>query len=170
METKLMVTQKAIYELAKSKGWWPRPFGESIALLHSELSEALEEWRDGHGFNEIRYASPVQMPVKLRKPEGIPIEMADFAIRLMDLAESEEVTLKSINYEVYEPEENFACTISGLHKNVSQLHQGRHGGWNYLWALISAVCKFYQIPLFRAINLKHAFNQTRDFRHGGKLA
>jgi len=32
---------------ATEKGWWEKdkPFSESIALMHSELSEALEEWR-----------------------------------------------------------------------------------------------------------------------------
>jgi NTP pyrophosphatase (non-canonical NTP hydrolase) len=48
----LDIVQKAISEYAEEKGWWeedtpenPRNDGEMIALMHSELSEALEGLR-----------------------------------------------------------------------------------------------------------------------------
>ena len=39
--------QKEVYKIAKEKGWWenPREEGTLIALMHSELSEALEALR-----------------------------------------------------------------------------------------------------------------------------
>jgi NTP pyrophosphatase (non-canonical NTP hydrolase) len=70
------------YETAKSKGWYDeeRSFGDLIALTHCELSEALEEHRNDHDFNEIYYN-----PKKPDKPEGIPIELADALIRIFDM-------------------------------------------------------------------------------------
>ena len=39
--------QEAVHQNAKAKGWWDdeRNDGEAIALMHSELSEALEVLR-----------------------------------------------------------------------------------------------------------------------------
>lgn len=79
--------QERIYDIAYQHGWYmeERTFGDRIALCHSELSEALEEFRNGHHLSEVRYEHG--------KPEGVPIELADVIIRIFDMAEAEGIDI-----------------------------------------------------------------------------
>lgn len=76
------------YNNAESKGWHSkeRTFGDMIALCHSELSEALEEYRKGMSPHAIYYVND--------KPEGIPIELADVLIRIFDMCGKYQINLE----------------------------------------------------------------------------
>lgn len=80
--------QADVHALAREKGWWTDPetgaevdaekrIPEAIALVHSELSEALEEYR--RGTLATYYAAT-------GKPEGFAVELADAVIRILDLS------------------------------------------------------------------------------------
>jgi hypothetical protein len=132
-----------IYQCAVDKGWWEngeRNFGEVCSLITSEISEALEEWRNGRGYDEIYFSYkhpdtgaefesrfPTANVVRTKeagggvtelrgKPEGIPVEFADAVIRILDF---------------------------------------------FGWAGTDADA---------VVDLKTAYNHKRPYRHGGKLA
>lgn len=120
---------KEIHENAINHGWWEeeRRFGEIIALCHSELSEALEEYRNnrpnmyfladtiGTGRLAIQTVETDIDKWKGEKLEGIGIELADCIIRIFDY------------------------------------------------------CAYAKIDIEKAILLKHEYNKTRPYKHGGKV-
>ena len=84
------------YENAVKHGWHdqPRTIGDLICLMHSELSEALEEHRKGKSPQEIYYVSENPMILGApSKPEGIPIELADCIIRIFDFCGKYQIDL-----------------------------------------------------------------------------
>jgi len=105
-----------VHTLAVEKGWYDgrenldaTTIGSMLALVHSELSEALEELRDGQRPGDVHYKHGSQ------KPEGFGVELADAIIRILDL------------------------------------------------------CGALHIDIERCVALKHAYNHTRERRHGKSL-
>ena len=81
----LRAAQMLAYKTSFDAGWHTelatgqpkkRNFGEAIALMHSELSEALEADRKG------------LMDDKLPHRDGREVEFADCVIRILDIAEA----------------------------------------------------------------------------------
>lgn len=143
MTNTLTELEQQVYEVNEANGWFEedRTVGEDIALLHSEVSEMLEAYRD-HGladYSTVRYDNRTQLNDRawgiiermgqheqatdeeisylaaegLAKPEGFGSEAADVLIRLLDTCRRRGVDLE---YEVQRK----------LAYNATRGH--RHGG------------------------------------------
>jgi NTP pyrophosphatase (non-canonical NTP hydrolase) len=76
---------KEAHQNAVEHGWWDgeeRNFGELLMLVVGELSETHNEYRNNHALTETYYSFDGQGN---RKMEGIPSELADTVIRIMDI-------------------------------------------------------------------------------------
>lgn len=92
------------HDQAVNNGWWdtPRNDGELIALMHSELSEALEALRH-----------PDRMDEHCPSMNPVGVELADVVIRIADYCGARNIDLAD-------------CIQSKYYVNGSRGH--RHGG------------------------------------------
>ena len=122
--TGLNIFAREIHENAIIHGFCsPSPsFGEFIALCHSELSEALEAYRNNLPFayvEQLDYKTgQTIMQTDIRKwnnnkPEGIAVELADCIIRILDWCALNDIDIENILLE--------------KHK-YNKMREYRHGG------------------------------------------
>ena len=168
--------RRKVWATNEAKGWHERPrtWREIRALVVSELSEALEEYRAGRMENWLN-------PNRGFKPEGFFVEIADAAIRLLDWAQTlglewdgddEQFVLQGHvdvphGFLKMNPAEQIDVVTAILHDD------GQFEDDSLVWLGLSAcfaLANAHERDLFDHIDLKHAYNETRPYRHGGKAA
>jgi NTP pyrophosphatase (non-canonical NTP hydrolase) len=79
--------QEEIGEWAREKGWWDdeRNPHTLFALIVCELAEAFEIWRDNYSVYAMFEVDG--------KPEGVPIDIADAVIRIIEATAYHEINL-----------------------------------------------------------------------------
>lgn len=181
---------KEIHENAVAHGWWEtkRSTGEVVALIHSELSEALEEARDNRpmmyvlGPNREEICTPCYF--NGRKPEGIAVELADAVIRVLDMAEQVGMPLRDydaardeldmIRDEAKKGFEDFGTMIAFLHTITSDLYGAivKHEAANSISAALAIVAYIEGyltcngLDLWQVVEIKHNYNKGRPYKHG----
>ena len=79
----LILSPEEIHKCSKKHGWWEggeRNFGELMALVHSEISEAFEAYRKDVPYSERH---------------SVPEELADTVIRIFDIAYHYQIDIAS---------------------------------------------------------------------------
>ena len=93
--TDLRDIQKAVWRTAEEHGWHKDDdnIPVKLVMIHSEVSEALEEYRNTPPESEV---SDLYYNGLSDKPEGFGVELADVVIRVLDLAEMLDIDLTGI--------------------------------------------------------------------------
>jgi hypothetical protein len=158
-----------VHDMAVEKGWWvgERPDAEVKALIHSEISEALECYRNGE--------LAMRLDLVTGKPEGFVVELADALIRHLDwlgrgkYSASEftwpEYVAVSATVQKYKAP-TYATWLNFLHESVCLDEVSSDG----LIGALASMCKSLGIDLMPALTAKIEYNAKRPYRHGGKKA
>lgn len=170
LTTKMNNLIEVAHGIAKEKGWWdePRDDLELLLLMQSEIAEALEEYRAHRKLDEVYYDGD--------KPMGIPIEAADFIIRVADFCGSKGWKFKTPDFEPREGTKRFIPTLFWVNYHTSLAHSGHPHAIRPLGEALVLLFDLYEnkgvvvYDLWQAISIKTEYNRTRPFRHGGKKA
>lgn len=173
---------EAVHKNAVEHGWWEgeRPIACVMALIHSELSEALEEERDERPFvyvnDEYNGRETDMEHFNGRKPEGTGIELADTVIRILDLAGRYRVDMdKIMGCKFLDLVPDIYSLIADCHFYVSDAYAKNCEGdvVEKIFSSLGEVVKMIEeyvaeagYSLEQLINIKHEYNKTRPYKHG----
>ena len=185
------------HKTALEKGWWEqspeeslkqRDLGEVVCLFHSEVSEALEAYRDpNHKPSEIWFGEE-------GKPEGVGIELADLLIRLADAVQGYSIDLgeaflsgdlRNLDFETYYAARNVPGLLCQMHSYLTDLWRTWTMKEKFAHSLSDMMSIIFNLTghIMRSVSgdegdssafiefcvvTKMNYNKNRPTRHGGK--
>lgn len=188
---------KEIHENAVKHGWYDKPISraEYEALFHSEISEALEEYRNEMPdvYWNCGVTGEICAPAsecdceycdaewecthRDQEPHGIAIELIDLAIRLLDYGAAHEIDIPQCTKYSYSKgwfsKDTLILTIAGFHEHITLLmglaeYQEQVEHISTILFKIQSYCEDNGLDFETLLHLKHEYNKTRPYRHGGK--
>jgi hypothetical protein len=140
---------------AVASGFTEATPAEDVALMHSELSELLEDIRDGKSLCEILYEQKVEMP------QTAWDQIQNFLAGLGVSAPAKERFIIVLTTERAHTRPDGTVVLNKPVGAPSELAD--------VLVRVFHFCGRHKVPLARAITEKMAYNATRGHRHGGKL-
>lgn len=180
----------------EAHGWYENcaTFPEAMALLHSEVSEALDAWRqwgledatDRFGCDDPQHGDSTWehecYTDKPPKPEGVGSEFADIFIRLLDDC----WLFGKIDLEAaaspgrFGINDSFPANMNTLHIMIARASLAAEFEWDEVTGrgvaeefgsiliFLRQLCEHYGIDLLAEYERKAAYNRMRPYRHGNR--
>jgi hypothetical protein len=185
-----------------ARGWRPaeggpgkNTFGDYVALLHTEVAEMTEAYRDWgirdatkrlahpHADDSCSCGLTAKQLNGMFKPEGVGSELADVFIRALDMADVFGYAPFDMDCEIGDIDPlvphvvdssrgadnaSFGDWMWGLHDTITDMGRSAVPYFPRLIRAIAAVAERYEIDLTAEYERKMAYNRTRSFQHGGR--
>ncbi|MDQ3259420.1 MAG: hypothetical protein M3Q00_01320 [Pseudomonadota bacterium] len=175
---------QGIHANARAHGWWEdsRSNRATRALITSEHAEALEAFRDGEpnvwfslggGRVAVRDAATAfDLACAEEKPLGVGIELVDGLIRALDWISGNGFRFSDAEIEIMKQPRDVPPDVVTFPEQIDWLTQVLYseGIWRGYVMAVLAVAKANDIDVWECIRIKHAYNVTRPYKHGGKKA
>lgn len=186
---------KEVHAVSVEHGWWEgkenNDVDTKIALIHAEWSEALEEYRAGRpmvwrecdevgedeaapwcigGECECLEAGECCIGAMGSKPEGIAVELVDGVIRILDLMAAKDMDFAQAGY-ICSGKRTLPQLVAVLHYATAKSAESESEMASWLISCIEAVREWLEerdVDMDEILRLKHEYNKTRSYRHGGK--
>lgn len=174
-----------IHENAKAKGFWdkPRSTGEVFMLIVSELGEALEADRSGKRanwdayqlFKDEDYDDTTAFAANIK--DTFEDEIADVVIRILDWCAYAELTIDIPLYEMhgdfdFPKDSNVGEVLLDITAWICRARRDvsidTEACFNAAVILCCNLADAQGFDLFRHIELKMQYNETRQRMHGKK--
>ena len=195
MEENLNRMIDEIHSLAIEKGWWDtdRPLSETLMLICSEWSEAIEEARAGHPEHYYQKkpecdecmledeSDPICVfcacPSK-RKPEGVCVELIDGVIRIFDFlgyvgAEMEGPGTLEEAAELEDVSDMSLCEIvhalTQLTSDIETVDVNAVESLLRCVSIVSGYCIAHGFDPELLLWEKHEYNKLRPRKHGKRF-
>ena len=153
-----------VVENNEAHGWYEKcaTFPEAMALLHSEVSEALEAWRKWGLEDKTQPWYDEGQPDSSPQPKRMRDYHGQFGIN-----------------------DSFVTNMNTLHTLIAKAsmawesddwaeEEGDRGNWTWrngfvqIFVFLRQLANHYDIELKSEFDRKMAYNRTRPYRHGGK--
>lgn len=230
MKMKWNKLRNDVHQVAVEHGWWEKPltFSEIIVMCHSELSEAMEEYRAGRPMVYCNFSDACDIVKRevahteekcagleclrnfpQRKPEGVAVELGDCILRILDYMGRVGGDVDGIMRRLRSAAPGGAGAaggkslpdlVAGCHyllssaymsqrqaemlgkkkgqkvKPVRTFHPFRVRGFerNAREKMVGCILDIMRwaeangVDMEAVVTVKHEYNKTREYRHGGK--
>lgn len=181
---RLVAAAEEVRQVNVEKGWFEddRPMEADVALLITEISEAMDAYRRWR-FEDATAALAVvdddivwEDEQPLPKPEGVGSELADVMVRLLDLAVRRQVDLALVydRRAITSSPGDFITGLNHLTELAIKMAKAQQGLLltayaQRFWLMLEEVAEQAGIDLWGEFVRKVEYNRTRPHRHGGKI-
>jgi len=150
------------HKQARNKGFWNTPltFDMAMALIISEIAEALEAYRKGRVSPDWNDAQAVK--------DSFEVELADAIIRIYDWCGGNnlELDVEFTNMPWQEDGYNFMLLFRECNYCWDQYHSHKEESFEILLEVLLSYCKFKDIDIEKYIMWKLDYNLNRPYKHG----